>query len=92
MNITTKDNQFTSFEGVSNAEVTGNVTLRCSGDTASVSSGGSFYGLKMGKAEGSVTAEITDCQYKYFYGLYTVSEIGGAVDMRINGGNYISLL
>ncbi len=90
VNITTKDNQFTSFEGVSNAEVTGNVTLRCSGDTASVSSGGSFYGLKMGKAEGSVTAEITDCQYKYFYGLYTVSEIGGAVDMRINGGNYIS--
>ncbi len=88
--ITTKNNQFTSFEGVSNAEVTGNVTLQCSGDTASLSSGGYFYGMKMGKTAGSVTAQITNCQYKYFYGFYTVSEIGGAVDMRINGGNYIS--
>ena len=90
--ITTKDNQFTSFEGVSNAEVSGNVMLQCSGDTASTSSGGYFYGLKMGQTAGSVTAEITDCQYKYFYGLYTVSEIGQAVDMRINGGNYISMI
>ena len=90
--ITTKNNQFTSFEGVSNTEVTGNVTLQCSGDTASAASGGYFYGLKMGQTAGSVTAQITDCQYKYFYGLYSMSNIGGAVDMRINGGNYISMI